>query len=412
MKQSIRPFENIFSVISLLLFSQGFYSIILGSIGGEEGDVDSPLLRVAFLLIYFITCALLAFRFQRTLFFLSTNRWILVLTGLTIASISWSSVPDIAFRKVISLLGTTLFSLYLASRYRFEEQLKIYAWTFGIAVFFSFIFIFAFPQYGISSLDAVSGAWRGIYPHKNGLGQSMFVSFLTFYFLSISSKKYRLLCQIGCLLSIVLVFFGQSATSLLSIIFIFIIAQGLKRLSLKTKKSVFFVLLFVISAVLLISLLMFYLSTFLSLNNKDITLTGRTVLWESLWEFIKQKPLFGYGYGTFFTSTHRETELLWKVHKWAPVHAHNGYIGLWLSLGLAGLTIFIMGYVGCLFDSLFKYLAYKDFKMLWIFLILLYSITLNLTEVSFWQSQSTIWIISLVAIYSIKTPEKNIKSFS
>ena len=56
MKLSIRPWENAFAVASLLLFSQGFYSLILGpSIGGDEGDIDSALLRFAFLLIYLIT---------------------------------------------------------------------------------------------------------------------------------------------------------------------------------------------------------------------------------------------------------------------------------------------------------------------------------------------------------------------
>ena len=63
MKLSIRPGENVFAVISLILFSQGFYSIILGqSIGGDEGDIDSALLRFSFLGIYLVTFALLAFR--------------------------------------------------------------------------------------------------------------------------------------------------------------------------------------------------------------------------------------------------------------------------------------------------------------------------------------------------------------
>lgn len=413
MKQSIRPFEDIFSVVSLLLFSQGFFTVILGGgVGGEEGDVDSALLRFAFLGIYAMSFALLTFRWQRTLFFLKTNLWLLFLIALAVVSVSWSSIPDIALRKVVSLIGTTFFAVYIASRYSFEQQLKIYSWTFSIAIIFSFLFALALPQYGISSLDAVSGTWRGIYPHKNGLGESMFVSFLTFYFLSISQSKNRLLFQILCLLSVVLILLAESATSFVSVVFIFAIAQGLNYLSLKSKKSVLLVLLFIIFSAGLIFILTINFNTFLSANNKDITLTGRTPLWESLWVFIQQKPWLGYGYGTFFSGVHRETDLLWKVHNWNPVHAHNGYIQLWLHLGIVGLSVFILGYMRCLFNSLYKYLISKDIKMLWVFLILIYTVTHDLTEISFFTAQGFIWTISLIAIYSMKPTPQNFKQTS
>lgn len=413
MKQSIRPFEDIFSVVSLLLFSQGFFTIILGGgVGGEEGDVDSVLLRITFLGIYGMSFVLLAFRWQRTLLFLKTNVWLLFLIALAVVSVSWSSHPDIAFRKVISLIGTTFFALYIASRYSFEQQLKIYSWTFGIAIIFSFLFALALPQYGISSLDAVSGTWRGIYPHKNGLGESMFVSFLTFYFLSISQPKNRLLFQIFCLLSVVLILLAESATSFVSVVFIFAIAQALNYLSLKSKKSVLLVLLFIIFSAGLIFIFTVNFDAFLAANNKDVTLTGRTPLWESLWGFIQQKPWLGYGYGIFFSGEHRETDLLWKVHDWNPVHAHNGYIQLWLNLGIVGLSVFILGYMRCLFNSLFKYLISKDIKMLWVFLILIYTVTHDLTEISFFTAQGFIWTISLIAIYSMASPDRNFKQIS
>ncbi|MGB5712040.1 MAG: hypothetical protein WBM44_14165, partial [Waterburya sp.] len=90
-----------------------------------------------------------------------------------------------------------------------------------------------------------------------------------------------------------------------------------------------------------------------------------------------------------------------------PVHAHNGYIQLWLHLGIVGLSVFMLGYVRCLFNSLFKYLISKDIKMLWVFLFLIYAVTLNLTEVSFFAAQGIVWIISLVAIYSMKPTSQN-----
>lgn len=402
MKKSIVPLENIFAVISLIFFSQGFFSIILGGNIVGEGDVDSIFLRVIFLGIYFITFILLGLRWKRTLAFLGTNVWLLFLIALAIVSVSWSSVPDVALRKMIALLGTTFFGIYLGSNYNFKQQLRIYGWVFGISILFSFIFAVAIPEYGIMNTDSITGAWRGIYPHKNGLGESMFISFLTFYFLSNSAKRYRLLFKVCCLLSVVLIYLGNSATALISVVFVFLISQGLKHLSLQSKRSVLLILLFLIAVALIQFLLLANFNTFLSVNDKDITLSGRTTLWDSLWGFIRQKPLLGYGYGSFFSGLHRETDLLWKVHDWSPVHAHNGYIQMWLNLGIVGLLTLIIGYFSCLFNSLFKYLLSKNIQMMWAFLLLIYTVFLNCTEVSFFSVNSIVWVVSVASIYSIK----------
>lgn len=402
MKQPIYPFENIFAVISLLFFSQSFFLIILGGDVVGTGDVDSVLLRVVFLGIYFTAFVFLALRWKRTLAFLGTNVWLLFLITLAIVSVSWSSVPDVALRKIIALVGTTFFGIYLGSNYSFTQQLRVYGWVFGISILFSFMFVLAIPEYGIMNTDAITGAWRGIYPHKNGLGESMFISFLTFYFLANSAKRYQLLFKICALLSVILIYFGESATALISVVFVFLIYQGLKHLSLESKQSVLFILLFLIAVLLIQFLILANFNAFLSANDKDITLSGRTILWDSLWGFIREKPLLGYGYGSFFSGLHRETDLLWKVHTWSPVHAHNGYIQILLNLGVVGLLTLMIGYFSCLFTSLFKYLVSKNMQMMWIFLLLIYTVFLNLTEVSFFSVNSIVWVTSVASIYSIK----------
>jgi exopolysaccharide production protein ExoQ len=402
MKISIRPWEQAFVVASLILFSQGFYSLVLGpSIGGKEGDTESAVLRSAFIVIYLITFALLGFRLPRTVTYLKTNLWLLFIIGMVIFSMSWAAFPDITFKKAIALIGSSAFALYLASRFNFEEQLKIFGWSFGIALVCSYIFALVIPTHGIMP----SGAWRGIYPHKNGLGESMFISFLTFYFLSISAKRYRTLYKICCLLSVVIILLAQSGTSLISVIFIFTTAQALKLVSFRSKKSVFAILLLLMVIALALFFMMLNVNTLLNVFDKDITLTGRTPLWADLWDYIQQKPWLGYGYSNFFSSSQRETAIIWKVHDWVPPHAHNGFIQIWLHIGVIGLAVFSVSYFGCLFNALFKYLLGKELRMLWIFLLLLYTVFFNLTEVSF-LSQGMLWILSVVAVYSITTTPK------
>jgi O-antigen ligase len=189
----------------------------------------------------------------------------------------------------------------------------------------------------------------------------------------------------------------------MSILFIFATAQGLERLSLKNKRSVLLILLFLIAVAIMLFVILINFNTFLSVNDKDVTLSGRTLLWDSLWGFIKQKPLLGYGYGSFFSGEHRETDLLWKVHDWSPVHAHNGYVQVLVHFGFIGLIPLVVGYIYSLFICLYKYLAFNSPYMLWIFLYLIYTVFLNFTEVSFFSTNSLTWIVTIASFYSIKT---------
>jgi exopolysaccharide production protein ExoQ len=411
MKQLIRFAENIFTVGSLMLFSQGFFLLFLGETDDSNPDQDNLFLRMVFQVVFLITFCLLTLRWKKTITFVKGNLWLVLLIVLTIFSISWSSVPDVSFRKVVAIIGTTFFGLYLGTRYSFEERIKIMSWAFGISIVFNYLFIFLFPKYGIMQSETWAGAWRGIYTHKNGLGENMFISFLTFYILSMfkSERQRKGWYLLNALLSVVLIFFGKSATAFLSVLFIFGMVQVLKRLSLRSKKNVLLVLITSILGLFSLIILFVNFTAFLEANNKDITLSGRLPLWGILWNFIQAKIWFGYGYGSFFGASHEETQLLWTAVKWGPVHAHNGYVQLCLHLGLIGCSIFVIGYFYSLFKSLFLYLLSKDLQMLWTFSMLTYSAFSNITEVSFFGINSIAWIVCLSAIASLHTNNINKK---
>lgn len=406
MTSTLRFSENLFTAVALFFFGRGLFVFILGLPSETNPDPESPLLRAISLLIYFITVFILTLRWKKTFRALRENQWILFLIALAIISILWSSIPDISFRKSIALAGSTLFGIYFGSHYSFDEQLKMMGWAFGASMILSFMFVILLPGYGVMNTEAISGAWQGIYLHKNSLGENMFISFLVFYFLSKRIKKYSFIFKLACVLSIVLIYFSDSATSLISVIFSYLILKLLNYLSLRSKSGVLLILVFLLLAWVTSVLLVVNFSAFLSASNKDITLTGRIPLWESLWEFIRLKFWFGYGYGAFFSGLQSETQLLWRIHMWKPPHAHNGLIAVWLDLGFVGLFIFILGYFGSLGKALFTYLTLKDARALWAFSFLLYTVVYNITEVSFLSINSLNWIISLASIYSLSSAVK------
>jgi exopolysaccharide production protein ExoQ len=398
----LRLSESIFAVISIFFFSQGLFGLFIDTTSLESNpDASSLALRIIASLIYSITLMLLVVRWQETWKTISKNKWIIFLLLLAIVSVTWSSVPTIAVKKVVSLIGTTMFGIYLGSHYNFNRQLKLLGWSFGISIVLSFIFVLFLPSYGVMSTNSIFGAWKGIYLHKSTLGENMVISASVFYFLSMSNFRYRLFYNVAAILSVILIIFSRSATSIIALASIYILLNVLKHLSIRSKLGISAVFSFLTVLSLSQIGLFLNLGEFLDNSSKGITLSGRTPLWESLWEFIELKIWLGYGYGSFFSASHPETEMLWKAHAWGAVHSHNGYIQLLINLGFIGFVIFFIGYFYNLIKSLMMYLVLQEQKALWVFSFLLYTVVFNFTEVSFLSVNHLNWVISVAYIYSL-----------
>lgn len=70
------------------------------------------------------------------------------------------------------------------------------------------------------------------------------------------------------------------------------------------------------------------------------TLTGRTPLWAELNRDISERPLAGYGFGSFWTP-----DVLYRVKQnqgWQIPHAHSGYYETLLNLGSIGLGLVVI----------------------------------------------------------------------
>lgn len=73
---------------------------------------------------------------------------------------------------------------------------------------------------------------------------------------------------------------------------------------------------------------------------RDASMSGRSELWAIIYEEIGKAPVFGHGWGAFWTEG-KGREL---VATWNPRQSHNGYLDIVLDLGLVGATMFL-GYV-------------------------------------------------------------------
>lgn len=78
-----------------------------------------------------------------------------------------------------------------------------------------------------------------------------------------------------------------------------------------------------------------------ALFNKSADLTGRSEIWRLMWVSIDQHPVWGIGYGAFWTGKGGPAQYIANLFGWMPSHGHNGYIDLLNELGYVGLSLFL-----------------------------------------------------------------------
>lgn len=381
MKKFLINAEVGFTVAALLIYSGALLNLLLSG-GAQENDFvdfDSSVIKIIRFLIYIVTAFLLFLRWKRTVYLLSKDYLVSGIVLLSIVSILWSFAPADTLKDGINVLGSGLFGLYLASRYTQKEQLQLLAGAFGITIILSFIFAIALPKYGIMG-GIHQGKWRGVFLHKNGLGNIMVVSTIIFFLLGIEIQKHRWLYWVAFSLSVLLILLSGSGSSLfilLALIFTFFICQTWR-----------WQYQFMIPALLGIATLGSILC-FLLLNKvdfvfnsigKDATLTGRTELWPLVMEMIWKHPWLGYGSSGFWQGLNGESAYIWRAAGWTPTHPHNGFLALWLDLGLLGLLLFFLGFWRNVVRAFFWLRLNKTVTSVWPIIFLAYMVIANLTE--------------------------------
>lgn len=393
-----------FGVGSLLIYAGGI--IVLVTSGGqqeyEEVAYDNSLIRIAYFTVYAVTVLLLLLRWQKTIQTLRQDYWIFALVLVAGISLIWSFDKANTLKDMLTITGSSLFGLYLASRYTLKQQLELMSWTYGIAIVLSFLFAVAIPNLGIMGASH-QGKWRGIFSHKNGLGQSMVYSFLSFMFLAYRSKRYRLLMWIGMSLSIVLLLLSASTSSMFNL-FILVI--------------VFFVMYIVRLPYLLmipiIALIVTVGETFYlwSIDNsgaifnsvgKDATLTGRTELWQLTTEMIWKQPWLGYGFGGFWQGLNgAESGYILRAITWTPSHPHNGFLQLLLDLGVVGFSIFSIGFFRSVMRGLNLIRSTTAVANLWSIVHMAQLLITSTTETQLFASNNVGWILYVAVAFSLE----------
>jgi O-antigen ligase len=402
-----RIFELVFSIISLVHISQAIVPLLLTG-GASEGDglsvasFDLSLSAKMSLLIYFITFALLILRWKKVFFTVSTNKFLWILIGIICFSYFWSVSPTQTFRFSIYAVGTTAFGLYLATRYTLKEQFDLLAWTYGLMIVLSLLFAIALPQYGLMG-GVHEGALRGIFTHKNQFGAMMVPAGVIFLLKAFRGEKNGWVYWLFLALTCALMVLSRSTTALgtLGIMLLLCLIYRIFRWRYEVMVSA----ILAVTVVALVGIILIAGSvdsdSIFNAIGKDTTFSGRTFIWEYVWDQIQKRFWLGYGLAAFWNGFDGPSGYVQLAMRIEVIYAHNGFLDIWLSIGLIGLSVFAAGYFTMIAQSLALLRKSNSPEGFWPLLFLTYILLSNLTEGTITTMNSSFWAIYTAISYSL-----------
>lgn len=409
----LEKFEYAFAFISLLVYSD---AVLVGLItkGASEGDNEhlfmtanyTPI-KLLYFLNYFITIVLLVCRYKRTLYALQSNPIFILISIYIPLSVFWSYDQGATFMAGLALTFCTLFGVYLASRFSLKQQVIMLGYLMLTFTFLSFIWSVVLPKYGVMG-GVHLGAWRGVFVHKNHAGRMMVLScaiqFMLFQY--VKDKFHKWLYLIGMGLSCLMIIQTTSGGALINCVFVMTIVVITRVFEAEPRKLLLSVI-FLAAAGAFITMAYNPLMTFgLKLIGKDPTLTGRTDIWEYIFDQIARHPFRGYGLNAFWGGT--DSAALYVIERagWEVPDSHHGFLDMTLQIGIIGSAMVCLALWQTLLRGIARIRLYRSWLSSWLMVYSLYMVIVNLTETSLLITNNIFWILMATTSFTASIEAK------
>ncbi|MES1200945.1 MAG: O-antigen ligase [Pseudomonadota bacterium] len=332
---------------------------------------------------------------------------IMALVALTYLSTLWSIDSGGSLRRAVWLTLTTLFALYLAWRYDWRGLLRVAAGGFALLVVGSFATALIAPSIGVMG-DEHPGAWGGLWTHKNTLGGLMAVGAPLGVAAAIVDAERRRLWIGVAFGAFLLVLQSTSKTALLATFLgVALIAAGafMRRGPMQMLATL---TAFGACIVALTTLIFFAPQTLVAVLGRDLTLTGRTDIWEFASNYAAQHPWLGYGYYAFWLDPNGPAYWVRQAVRWQVASAHNGWLELALGLGRIGVALFMLQFIATLWRTLAAWLNPR--AGLWAPAFMLGFAFYTMSESHILQANDLFWILYVAAAarLALDAKERNI----
>jgi len=322
-------------------------------------EIGSPITRTTLAILILCGLFLLIKRRLEWGEIFRANPWIAIWLLYTLLSVVWSDYPSVSLKRWIKSISTPVMVMLIMTEPRPWSALNaIFRRCAYILVPFSILLIKYFRESGlVYSPWGGGGSFAGVTSDKNALGRICMI-LIVFFLLGEKAAEEKVNNE-GVLIKIInkiilvfttwLLILTNSATALLSGLagLGVYLALGNSAVRRKPDKLRFHIPLIVMCLLVVFFLgYKIFMGSIIAATGHEATFMGRTVLWKSLLE-MNTPVLTGTGYGSFWFGN--RLDLLWETYWWKPTESHNGYLEVYLELGLVGVLI-----LGGLFKSAFR----------------------------------------------------------
>jgi exopolysaccharide production protein ExoQ len=313
------------------------------------------------------------------------NGWFIAFLLYCLIAVFWSDFPFVALKRWIKILGYPIITLIVLTEPNFEEALtRLMKRSAYVLVPVSILFIKYYPHWGVRYDPWTGNQMRiGITTGKNQLGADcLIVGFFFFWYLlrvwraERSRWRRNELCLIaGFLVMIAWLLLEAHSTTAIICFFVGITLMVLLGTRWIKKDFIGTYLLAALTLIVAAELVFGISGSFSEAMGKSSTFSGRTILWKQLLE-MHTNPIFGTGFESFWLG--ERLEQLEGIFFFVPNEAHNGYLEIYLNLGLIGLALLI-GLITATFwkvrSSLFQNFEWGRYRLGFFVCVLLYNFT-------------------------------------
>ena len=259
--------------------------------------------------------------------------------ALSTASIFWSVFPATTIARIPSLLSFYLIAILIGPAIGLDRLADLFTRSTRVFSLAALVVGALRPEWAKDPGIPGESGWASILASKNYLG---LLGVLCFACSVLAPRaKHRVFWAV---LAFAVVVQSRSATSM-ALIFVTIgsalFSFTVQRFGTPLKQRIAVFLLGTVAAGMAASVVLD--PTFVTgLLGRDRTLTGRTAIWEFVWNRIKLRPWFGHGYQAYWNVQNEFTLEIKRVVEFPVTSAHQAMLDVLLSVGIAGAAITVV----------------------------------------------------------------------
>lgn len=264
---------------------------------------------------------------------LAREGWLVATLAWGVLSLLWT---DSVIATLISLFGfaaSILFGAYLAERLTVDNLFKCLTVSCGFLVLVSLVLLVLRPDLVVTTVyrpgEGFRGSNVGVFTWNSEFGVAAAVGLLSAAAIARPGRRRYIWWVLPTTTAALL---SDSATSLAAVL-----VATLLLLALRSRYLLIWGFYALLGVFAIIAQVGSPSALALRLLGRSSDLTGRSVIWSSVFERVQERPAFGFGFGAGFADPTFFTDF----NSFDPEHAHNGLVQAYNELGVVGVALVV-----------------------------------------------------------------------